>query len=339
MNATVARAGVAAAVAVAALGLAVTGSRVLGDDASGYPVTAYFTSAIGVYPSGDVLVMGLPAGTVDEVVVEDTRIRMELTIDDDVPLPADVSATIEAESVLGERNVTLFPPWSAELEAQQAPTLAAGDVIPVQRTSVPVEPDQGLEAFNELAASLDADNVGELLADSATILDGRGDALGRAIESTADLTDRLAEIDEPMLAAAASLNDVASVLNGRDAQLRQLIDSFGGAVDVLATERDDIRRLLSGTVSLTDAASSLLDVHGEQLPQTIATLAATMGVIENNVHTVEVLIDVLPQIVESFERAYRPDLGGFFLKVDTSAVVETVIEQLLAVVGLYPGEI
>jgi virulence factor Mce-like protein len=324
-------------VLVAALGL--PGCGVVGDDGGSYPVTAYFESAIGVYPSGDVLVMGLPVGTVEEIVVEDTRIRVELTINDGVPLPADVNATIESESVLGERNVSLFPPWNEELQRKKAPTLAAGDVIPQERTSVPVEPDEGLEAFNELAAGLDADTLGALLDDSATILDGRGEALGRTIDAAAGLTDTLAEIDQPMLDAAASLNEVAAVLNGRDAQLRQLIDSFGGAVDVLAAEREDIRRLLSGLVGLTDEASALLDVHGEQLPETIATLAATMGVVDANVRTVEVLVDVLPQVAESFERAYDEALGGFLLKVDTLAVVETVVEQLLDAVGLYPGEV
>lgn len=337
MTATVGRIGLA--LAVAALSLTATGCASLHRRSAGYPLTVYFSSAIGVYPSGDVLVMGLPAGTVDKVVVEDTRVRMELTINAGVPLPADASATIEAQTVLGERNVSLFPPWSAALEARHAPKIAAGDVIPLERTSVPVEPDQGLEAFNKLAASLDAPTVGGLIADSASILDGRGEALGNAIESSAGLTETLAEIDKPMLAAAASLNDVASVLNSRDAQLRHLIDSFGGAVDILATERDSIRGLLSGMVALTAEARSLLDVHGEQLPRMIARLAATMGVIDANVNTVEVLIDVLPQVAESFEKAYRSDLGGFFLKVDTSAVVQTVVEQLLDAVGLYPGKI
>lgn len=325
--------------AVGALGLAATACGGFGEDSASYPVTVYFDTAIGVYPSSDVLVMGLPVGTVEEIVVEDTRIRMELTIRDDVPLPADVNATIEAETVLGERNVSLFPPWSAALEAADAPVLAGGDTIPAERTTVPVEPDEGLEAFNELAASLDADVVGELLTDSATILDGRGDALGRTIESAAGLIDTLASIDEPMLDAAASLNRVASVLNGRDAQLRQLIDSFGGAVDILAAERTDLQQLLSGMVALTDEATSLLDVHGERLPRTIARLAATMGVVDANVGTVEVLIETLPQIVESFEKAYKDDLGAFFLNVDTSAVVQTVVEQLLEAVGLFPGEI
>lgn len=325
---------------VAAVLVASTGAcGVVGGDEGGYAVTVYFDSAIGVYPSGDVLVMGLPVGTVDDIDVEDTRVRVDLTIDGDVPLPADVNASIEAETVLGERNVSLFPAWSAALDAAGARQLADGAVIPRERTTVPVEPDEALQAFTDLAAQLDADKVGDLLADSATILDGRGATIGRGIDAAAGLTDTLADIDQPLLDAATALNSVASVLNGRDAQLRSLIDSFAGAVAVLASEREDIRRLLAGMVALTDEANAVLDVHGDRLPGTIATLATTIGVIDANAASIETIIDVLPQVAESFEKAYREDLGGFFLKVDTLAVLDTVVRQLIDALGLYPGEI
>ena len=57
----------------------------------------------------------------------------------------------------------LFPPWDADMAAAGRPQAADGDVIPLDRTEVPVEPDEGLEAFNDLAQSLDADIVGDLV--------------------------------------------------------------------------------------------------------------------------------------------------------------------------------
>ena len=70
--------------------------------------------------------------------------------------------------------------------------LADGDTIPLERTSVPVEPDEALQAFNELVASLDPDVVGGLVTDSATILDGRGERVGASIDAATDLTETLA---------------------------------------------------------------------------------------------------------------------------------------------------
>ncbi|HEX4903263.1 MAG TPA: MCE family protein [Acidimicrobiales bacterium] len=326
---------VAATVALGALFLPGCG----GDGGGRMEVTVLFDSAVGVYETSDVLSLDASIGTVEDVELTGDHVRVVLSLRDDVPLPADVHATIEAQTVLGERNVTLFPSWSAELEAAGASRLADGDTIPLERTSVPVEPDEALQAFNELVASLDADVMGGLVTDSATILDGRGERIGASIDAATDLTETLEAIDGPMLEAASSLNQVASVLNQRDTQLRSLIDDFGVAVEVLAGEREQVQGLLSSLVDLSGEVTAILDVHGERLPPTIATLVAAMQVVETNRDTITVLADELPVVTESFEAAYKEDIGGFFLKVNTLAVVETVVIQLLDAVGLYPGEV
>lgn len=302
-------------------------------------VTAEFDSAVGVYETGDVLVLDQEVGTIEDVELRDDVVRITLSIRDDVPLPADVNATIQATSVLGERSIALFPSWSPELEAADAPKLADGDNIPRDRTQEPVEPDQALQAFNELLAGLDPDAVGGLVTDGATILDGRGERINASIGAVAELSDTLAAVDGPLLDTASSLNRIAGVLNQRDAQLRQLIDDFGTAVGTLADERTQIESLLGTLVDLTGQTEYILDTHTDRLPATIATLAATVGVVEANTSTLTVLTDTLPEVVESFEAAYKPELGGFYLNVNTLAVGQTVVEQLLDAVGLFPGEI
>ena len=319
--------------------LALGGCGLVGGGQDMMTVTAIFDSAVGVYETGDVLVLDRPVGTIEAVELAGDHVRVELRLRRDVPLPADVHATIEAQTVLGERSVTLFPSWNAELEASGGPRLADGDVIPLARTAVPVEPDEALQTFNELLSNLDPHAVGGLVTDGAQILDGRGERLGASIDAVADLSETLAAVDGPMLRTAESLNRIASVLNQRDAQLRSLIDDFGTSVGVLADERTQIEALLSSLVRLTGEVQTIVDAHGAALPETIATLVATLEVVETNADTIPVLTGTLPVIAESFEAAYKPEIGGFFLKVNTSAVVETVLVQLLDAVGLYPGQV
>lgn len=332
------RSAMASTAVVAALAGALFASCGSGSGAT-RTITAEFDSAVGVYATGDVVVLDQVIGTVEEVELRDDAVVVEMSIRDDIPLPADVHATIEAQTVLGERSITLFPAWNAELEAAGADTLEDGDHIPRERTEVPVEPDQALQAFNELLAGLDPDAVGGLVSDGATILDGRGQRISEAISGVSGLSETLAAVDEPLLATAVSLNQVAGVLNQRDAQLRQLIDDFGAAVGTLADERAQVEALLGSLVVLTDQTRQLLDSHAERLPATIATLAATLNVVEANTTTLTVLTDTLPEVTESFEAAYKPDIGGFYLNVNTLAVAETVVKQLLDAVGVYPGEI
>lgn len=302
-------------------------------------VTAVFDAAVGVYETGDVRVLDHTVGEIRSVELHDDRVEIVLEVRSDVPLPAEVHAAIEAQSVLGERSIVLFPSWDEELEAADAERLADGDVIPLARTSSPVEPDEALQSINELLSALDPDAVGGLVRDGAKILDGRGERIGTAIDAVADLTDTLVGVDEPMLDAARSFNQIASSLTTRETQLRSLIQDFGTAVDLLAGEREEIQAFLVGVGDLTRETSTLVEQHADEIPPMLATLAATLEVVEANADVLPILAENLPIVAESFEAAYKEEIGGFFLKVNTSAVVETVLEQLLDAVGLFPGEI
>jgi virulence factor Mce-like protein len=323
------------AIGVAASPLAACG----GDGEATIEVTAMFDSAVGVYPTGDVVVLDHAVGTIEAVELDGDAVRLELRVRADVPLPADVHASIEAETVLGERRIVLSPPWNSEREASGAQRLRDGDVIPADRTSSPTEPDEALQAFNQLLSSLDPDTVGGLVSDGADLLEGRGDELGRAIDASASLASTLATVDQPLLDTAASLNQLAGVLNERDAQLRSLIDGFGSATGILADEQAQVDTFLTSLAELSGQVDGLLDTHAQQLPAMLATLTATLQVVQSNADTLPVLTSTLPVVAESFEAAYRPEIGGFFLKVNTLAVLETVVVQLLDAVGIYPGTV
>ena len=302
-------------------------------------VSAAFDSAVGVYETGEVRVLDQRVGEIRSVELLDDRVVVELAIRGDVPLPADVQAVIEAQTVLGERSIALFPAWTEEDTVAGMPRLADGDLIPLERTDVPVEPDQALQSINELLSSLDSTAVGGLVSDGAEILDGRGARIGEGIGAVAALTDTLVAVDGPMLEAARSLDRIASSLTERDGQLRSLIQDFGQAVGVLADERESIQTFLASVNGLTAQASDLLDRHADGLPATLAALVATLDVVEVNAATIPILTENLPIVAESFEAAYKPEIGGFFLKVNTLAVVETVLFQLLDAVGLSPRPI
>ena len=51
----------------------------------------------------------------------------------------------------------LRPAWQPGDERAQD-----GDVIPLERTSIPAEPDEALQAFTDLARDLDPDEVARL---------------------------------------------------------------------------------------------------------------------------------------------------------------------------------
>src|SRR5215831_20682374 len=108
----------------------------------GKQITAYFSETIGVYPGSTVRVLGVPVGTVDSVQPQGTEVKVTMTVNSGVPVPADAKAVVVAASVVSDRYVQLTPAYTG------GPQLADNAVIPVSRTAVPVEVDQIYTSIN-----------------------------------------------------------------------------------------------------------------------------------------------------------------------------------------------
>src|SRR5206468_12172840 len=160
---------------------------------SSYTVTAYFPKTISLYPSNDVRVLGLHAGRVRKVVGEGTRVKVVLSVDKAVPLPADVHATIVPLSLIGERYVQLFPVWT---EGQ--PKAPSGTVIGEDKTTVPVEPDEALAALKKFLDTLDPNATGRLVTNLGQDLKGNGGVLNGAIDHLSQLVTTIADKDEQL---------------------------------------------------------------------------------------------------------------------------------------------
>ena len=113
----------------------------------GRHVSAYFADASALFPDNQVMVLGVPVGTIDHAGA--TQVRVDMTITDpDVRLPADAKAAVVSPSLVTGRYVQLLPPWRG------GPELADGAVIPLSRTAVPLGVDDLARTATELARAL-----------------------------------------------------------------------------------------------------------------------------------------------------------------------------------------
>jgi phospholipid/cholesterol/gamma-HCH transport system substrate-binding protein len=299
----------------------------------GYHLRAYFREAIALYPHSRVHVMGVNAGTVDRVTVEKGRVRIDMTIDHDVPLPRDVTATISALTVIGERNVTLGPPWKPG-----QPRIADGAAIPPERTTTPVEPDEALKAFKDLAQAIDPAVVSELIHTGATTFSGHEASFNDLLHTASSLTDDLAGQDERIITAARNLHRLAEVANAHEAQLGHVVDAFAEASGLLADERQQIAGLLSGASRLVDQGTSLLDAYGGTLPGDLANLSRLGLTIESNEQVFTQLFAAFPDTAQGLIEAYDPGNNtlrlGANLGPSVSGVLDAAIGRFLDRLGL-----
>ena len=315
---------------------AVSGCSLVGiGGGGGYHVTAEFERAVGLYEQSTVKVMGANAGVVDSIEVDGDLVRVEMTIDDDVPLPADVVATIAPLTLIGERNLVLSPPWRPGDERLEDGAVLRFDPDPARsQTRIPIEPDEILQALTDLAEAIDPQAVGDLLESGAAALEGQGATFNDLLDHAATVTSSLAAQDDQILEAARNLNAVATALNSRSGQLGHLVDALSEASSVLADERDSIASFLRSIVDLSDIGGSLLDAYQGQLPADIAHLADLALVLESNLGSLEGLVAALPVITEELVDAYDPARELLVLNISLSPLASRSLTPLFDLLGL-----
>ncbi|MCE2483351.1 MAG: outer membrane lipid asymmetry maintenance protein MlaD [Alphaproteobacteria bacterium] len=110
----------------------------------GYEVSAKFDRVDGLVVGSDVRLGGIKIGTiVDQTLEPDTYLAIvRMSIDPDIRLPADSSAEIVSDGLLGGRYLSLVPGGAEEM-------LATGDEIRFTQSPVSLESLIGRRIFSQ----------------------------------------------------------------------------------------------------------------------------------------------------------------------------------------------
>lgn len=266
-----------------------------------YRLVAIFEQAPSLYEEARVKVMGLDAGYVDRIRIAGDKVRVELRIDARVPLPADVKAVVAPQNTLGERNVVLYPPWTPGKSR-----VRPGATIPLERTDLPVEIDEALDAFTELTDALDDDQLGKVAGDLADGVRGRGRTINNAIADTSELTGVLAKQDQQLVDLAEGLNKLATSLNKRESQVTGAVDAFSEAAAILADERRRLRGFVSSMAGFVRRGDVIIEQYAKRLPQAATTLAELVLTVRANsaatARAVKGAADFADVLIDSWDR-------------------------------------
>jgi virulence factor Mce-like protein len=296
-----------------------------------YTLTAYFPRAVSLFPSSDVRVLGLPAGKVKSVDAEGTRVKVVMEISSDTPVPSDVNVGIIPLSLIGERYVQLSPAWKEGEEKAKD-----GDVIPIERAIVPVEPDEALAALKEFLDTLDPDGVGRLIENADKTLKGNGTRVNDALDSAGELLTNFAEKDDTIIALLENFDEFTATLRTREAQLGEVMDAFAAASGVLADERRNIEQLVKGLGSLSTSTLDLVSEHSSRLAKDIEVLTRITQDIQTNIGSVEQLLDSGPLLVKGLTDAYNPELHAIDLRNSFSPAATEALGTIFEGLGLDP---
>ena len=274
-----------------------------------YRVTAYFTETVGLYPGSDVRVLGVPIGTIDDIVPLGDKVRVEMSLDDDYDVPADADAIVLAPSLVSDRYVQFSPVYDG------GPTMQDGAEVPLDRTAIPVELDAVYGALDELSDALGPNGankngaLSDLVDVGAANLAGNGEALNRTLTGFSQAVETLAENRDDLFGSLDNLQTFTTALATIDAQVGQFNDNMAAVSELLASEREDLKvavALLSD--ALGDVAKFVQD-NTTLLTTNVDRLAdVTLVLVQQRSKLAEVL-DVAPAALGNLARAYNPDYG------------------------------
>jgi phospholipid/cholesterol/gamma-HCH transport system substrate-binding protein len=272
-----ARAGSYAALALAAVVVAVIVVR--GGGTTGYTVRAEFRDVDGLRHGSTVKIDGVAAGTVTSLTVtpQSTAIAT-LTLNPGTgPIGAGATVQVRPTDLLGERYAQL------DIGDQSRP-LPRGSMIPLSRTSAPVDLDDVLNM-------LDADTRARLrilINEAGIALAGRG----------ADFNTLLSELPPNLGQTQQLLGQVAS----ENASLENLISEGNQVTAAVSGKRDDMGHAI-------DVANQALDsvaLKQAQLGQTVSDAPGGLSALQTTLSGLGRTSDAIPAAAANLQQTAVP---------------------------------
>ncbi len=242
-------------------------------------VTAYFDQFKGIYVGDDVTALGVPIGTVTSVEPEADRVKVEMELSPDHPVPADVKAAVVAPSLVSVRSIILGP------YGLSGPRLQDGAVIPESRTAIPVEWDAIKDQLVNLSTALGPDGANakgatsDLVSSGARFLDGEGATLNSTIRNVSTAMTTLADNSGDLFATVRNLQVFIAAIKGSDAQVRLFNLRLATVAAALDQDRDALAGALKGMHTAFKEVGAFLRENQSLTVSTLKELRSTTSVL------------------------------------------------------------
>lgn len=290
-------------------------------------VHANFAYVNGIYVGSKVTVLGVPVGTVTDVVPQGTTVRVSMSMPDDVPLPADASAYVLSPSVISDRHVELGPTYSG------GPRLEDGAEIPAERSHAPVDFDSLMGSISTLTDAIAGENgsTADLLTKAADGWRGRGEEFNEAMRTLSAATGVVGARAEDIGMLVSNLSGLMAALDARQVSVDELVRDLGAVGDQWASTDVDLAGPLHDLQVVLDQVRAFMEQHGDTVGETAANLDALGDVLAADKAGLAEFMDTVPLLMQNLSRTIVDGKGRIRLNVSTAltqfAVAQPLCEQ------------
>ncbi|GAB7068141.1 MCE family protein [Mycobacterium hodleri] len=297
-----------AVVAMLVAGL-IGGVYVVWPKAKGHEVVAYFPSTVGLYPGDDVRVVGVPVGKITSIQPRADDVKVTMTVDGDVKVPADARALIIAPNLVSARFVQFTPAYTG------GAALADGAQIGLDRTGVPVEWDDVKTQLTQLSASLgpkQGDMQGPLAAfvnQAADTFDGNGDSFRNALRELSQTAGRLGDSRTDLFGTVRNLQVLVNALANSNEQIVQFSSHVASVSQVLADSSQDLDQTLGALNQALADVKGFLNENNQALIGQIGKLTDFTNLLTQHSDDIEQVLHIAPNGLANFYNIYNPAQG------------------------------
>lgn len=263
----------------------------------GYTVSMELAEASGLYPNANVTYRGYEVGRVGDLEIRPEGITVELNITEGAEIPADSIAEVHSTSAIGEQYVNFVP------QGKQDGLLRDGDVIPADRTSVPVSTPQLLEGVHALVQSVPRESLRVTVDELYRAFNGSG----RHLDGLLDAGSRLVGSAEENLPSTVDLIDALVPVLGTQERVSSDMKSYSRDLNSftgqLVESDDHLRGMIKRGSSFAGQVTGVVNELGSSLPTLMADLASTGQVLRVYIPGIEHILIVYPAALQSIQTA------------------------------------
>lgn len=282
-------------------------------------VTAYFSRTISLYEGSDVKVLGVPVGQVQTVDPLGTKVRVKMSIEEDVKIPADAKAVIITPAVVGDRFVQLAPAYTG------GPVLADGAVLEQRQTQTPLELDEIYQSIDDLSRGLGPEgankdgSLSRLLDATAKNVDGQGAQINQTITDVGKLTGTLDNNKEELFASLEQLARFTATLKANDADIKAFNKDLAQLSQFLEGERGDLAQALETLSVAMREVSRFVQDNRDLVRKDVEGLTQISQVLVKQRAALEETLDVAPLALNNLALAYNPNTGTLDQRMNVGA--------------------
>jgi phospholipid/cholesterol/gamma-HCH transport system substrate-binding protein len=260
----------------------------------GRQYTAYVDLADsgGIFTTASVTYRGIEIGRVGTITLRPGGIRVAMTLNNKYKIPTDVKAVVGDGSPIGEQFIDLRPQTD-----DTSDHLHGGSVIPVSRTSLPVNSQDVLVSLDRLVNSVPRRDLHDLVDELGAAFSDTGPSLQKLLDSTHSLV-QAAQNDLPqtigLLNSGKTVLDTQNDLSNDIVDFSKHLDSF---TKTLRSSDGDLRKVIENGSPASAQLTGLVHSVDATLPIVLGNLVSVGQVTQVRIPALRQILIIYPYVV------------------------------------------